>query len=158
MGHGQAEAGGWMVTVRLRGKAAVREVAVEGLDEATRVQELLLRAAIALGVQAGAEGALRCEARWLKDDETLKEAGVAPGDMVDVYLGEGGGMPGSPGVFACPDVRVAGNDELAETVGSLLAQVTGDVAGIAVALHRFQTLQAEPFALQQAATTSEVCV
>ena len=31
-----------MVTVRLRGKAAVREVAVEGLDEATRVQELLL--------------------------------------------------------------------------------------------------------------------
>ena len=147
-----------MVTARLRGKEAMREVAVEGLGEATLVKELLLRAAIALGVQAGTEGALRCEARWLKDEETLAEAGVAPGDLVDVYAGEGGGMPGSPGLFASPDARVAGEDGLAETVGSLLAQVSGDVGGIADALQRLQTLQPEPVALQQAAAASEVCV
>ena len=143
------------MTARLWGKEAMREVAVE---DATRVKELLLRATIALGVQAGAEGALRCEARWLKDEETLAEAGVAPGDVVDVYTGEGGGMPGSPGVFASPDARAAGQYALAESVASLLAQVSGDESEIAAALRRYRTLQAEPAALQQAAADSEVSV
>ena len=140
----------------LWGEEAMREVAVEGLEDATRVKELLLRAAIALGVQAGAKGALRCEARWLKDEETLAEAGVAPGDVVDVYTDEGGGMPGSPGVFASPDARAAGQDALAESVASLLAQVSGDVSGIA--LQRYRTLQAGPAALQQAVAASQVSV
>jgi hypothetical protein len=140
-----------MVTARLRGKEAMLEIAVEGLEEATRVtrKELLLRAAIALGVQARAEVGPRCEARWLKDKETLAEAGVAPGDLVDVYAGEGSGMPGSPGLFASPDARVAGEDGLAETVRSLLAQVSGDEPEIADALQRLRTLQPEPVALKQ---------
>ena len=132
----------------------MREVAVEGLGEATLVKELLLRAAIALGVQAGTEGALRCEARWLKDEETLAEAGVAAGDVVDMCVGEGGGMPGSPGVFASPGAQVAG--ELSETMGALLGQYSCNVSEIAVALQRLQALQAGLVAVQQAAATSEV--
>jgi hypothetical protein len=162
MGHAgadptvEAEAGGWMVTVRLRGKEAMRAVVVGGLRETTRVQELLLRAAVALGVPAGAEGSLRCKARWLKVEEALTEAGVAAGDMVDLCVGEGGGMPGSSGVFASPDVRVAG--ELAEIMGSLLQQYSGDLSEIAIAVQRLRALQAETLALQQAAATFEVYV
>ncbi len=59
----ESEAGGWMVTVRLGGKETMREVAVGGLKEATQVEELLLRAAVALGVPAGAEGALPSSVR-----------------------------------------------------------------------------------------------
>ena len=76
MGNWQAEAGGWMVTARLRGKEAMREVAVEGLGEATLVKELLRRAAV---VQTGAEVALQCQSRLLQAEDTLAEAGRAVG-------------------------------------------------------------------------------
>ncbi len=90
-----------MVTARLGGK---KTVAVKGVDGVMWVQELLQRITVSLGMAVGAKAALRCEARWLKADETLAEAGVASGDVVDVWVGEEGGMP-----TAAPDTsrRVA---------------------------------------------------
>ncbi len=83
-----------MVTVRLEGERTVREVAVDGLAGSTRVDELLLRAAVALGLPGEAAVALRCKLRFLKADKTLFEAGVPVGGAVDVFVGECGGMPG----------------------------------------------------------------
>ncbi len=45
-------------------------------------------------------------------------------DIVDV--GEGGGMPGSPRVFASPEVQVAEGVALAETMWALLLQFSDD--------------------------------
>jgi hypothetical protein len=140
------------VTAQLWGKGAVGALSVEGLEGATPVQELLRRAAAALRVPLGTEVAVRCEARWLKAEETLAGAGVAAGDVVDVCVGEQGGMPG---VFASPAAQVEdGGDELAGALGALLGQYSGDVSSIAVAVQRLGTLQEPPLALQQAETGS----
>jgi hypothetical protein len=84
-----------MVTARLAGKGVGgREVGVEGLGGGTRVAELLSRAATALEVPANSLVAGRCHSRWLARAATLAEAGVRAGGVVEVYVGEGGGMPG----------------------------------------------------------------
>jgi hypothetical protein len=147
-----------MVTVRLGDKKMALEVAVKSVDGVMRVQELLQRITASFGMPLGAKAALRCKARWLKADETLAEAGVASGDVVDVWLGEGGGMPGAQSIFASPDALLAGGDdeELAETLGALLGQFSGDFSEIAVAVQRLRTLQEEPQAM--ASATAEVCV
>jgi hypothetical protein len=142
-----------LVIVRLRDETGGREVAVNGLAGSTRVVELLLRAAEALGVQQGALVALRCEAQWLKADLTLAEAGVlcAVG-AVDLWVGVTGGMPG---VFAAPGAEDAGGvgEELAVMLGSLLGRISTEVSGIEGAVVRLDTVHAaghEPLATKQA--------
>ena len=80
---------------RLEGlRAGGREAWVEGLAGAMRVAEVLPLAAAALGVPAAAEAALRVDARVLRGDETLAEAGVPrEGGVIEVWVtvGEGGG-------------------------------------------------------------------
>ena len=117
------------------------EVAVKGIDGVMRVQELLQRITASHGMPMRAKAALRFQARWLKADETLAEAGVASGDVVDVWVGEEGGMPGAQSVFASPDAPLAGGGDegLAETLGALL----GQFSEIAVAVQRLRTLQEE---------------
>ena len=147
-----------MVTARLGGNKMAREVAVKCVDGEMRVQKLLKRITASLGMPVGAKAALRCQARWLKADETLAEAGVASGDVVDVWVGEEGGMPGAQSIFASQDAPLAGggDEELAETLGALLGQFSGDISEIAVAVQRLRTLQEEPLAV--ASATAEVCV
>jgi hypothetical protein len=74
----------------------VQEARLEGLAGATRISEVLARAAAALKVAAvGANAALRVGSRELRGDETLAEAGVPrEGCVVEVTAGEAGGMPG----------------------------------------------------------------
>jgi hypothetical protein len=122
----------WRVTVRLAGKlagaGAALEVVLEGLG-ATRVEEVLRQAAAALGVGAeagsGAEMTVWCEGRGLRGEETLTEAGVGVGGVVEVFLGSAGGMPGagaaSMSALAGPaEAAACGSDEeLARLVGQL---------------------------------------
>ncbi len=71
----------------------MREVTVEGLESTTRVAALLARAATAMGVPVEAEVvALRYEARLLRSEAMLGEAGVGARGVVDVCVWEGGGM------------------------------------------------------------------
>jgi hypothetical protein len=84
--------------VWLAGKGAGgREAWLERLAGATRVAEVLLLAATALGVQAAAEVALRLDTRVLRLEDTLAEAGVVAGGQVDLWVAvrEAGGMLGA---------------------------------------------------------------
>ncbi len=88
---------GFAVTARLAGdsEGPAREVVVEGLAGSMRVAELLARAAAVLAVPATvATRMLMADSRLLRGEDTLAEAGVREGGTVEVWLGEGGGMPG----------------------------------------------------------------
>ena len=87
-----ARAGEWRVTVRLGGAGAGLEVAVDGLTGSTLVSALLLRACAASGVLVGDKAALRCDSRRLQGEDSLVEAGVETGGILDVWVGERGGM------------------------------------------------------------------
>ena len=67
---------------------------LEGLHGGTRVEEVLRQGAEALGVGAGVKTALVCEGRLLREDATLWEAGVRAEGVVELRVGEAGGMPG----------------------------------------------------------------
>ena len=67
---------------------------LEGLQGSALVAEILE----ACGVPEGAEMVVRCEARLLKAEETLVEAGMAAGGTLHVCVGKGGGMPSWPAV------------------------------------------------------------
>ncbi len=65
-----------------------------GLTGATRVDEVLRRAATALGVAAEAQVALRAGSRVLRGGDALAEAGMPNrGCEVELWVGEAGGMP-----------------------------------------------------------------
>jgi hypothetical protein len=90
----QGDATGWMATVRLAGDGCVaREVGLEGLWGATRVEEVLRLANAALGVRACGGLGLRCGSRLLRGEATLAEAWVGVGGVGEVWVGEAGGMP-----------------------------------------------------------------
>ncbi len=91
----QGEADRWTLRVRLAVKGASGpEARLEGLAGDTRVAEILLLAAKALGVPTAVETALRLDARVLRGQDTLAEAGVVAGaGQVWVAVGEAGGMP-----------------------------------------------------------------
>jgi hypothetical protein len=85
------------VRVRLVGEGAgSREMRFEGLGGGTQIAEVrdLLLAAEELGVLARAVMSLRLDARVLRGEETLAEAGVVAGGEVELCLGEKGGKPG----------------------------------------------------------------
>jgi hypothetical protein len=98
-----------MVTARVLGKvtpwaglcgqperemAVTVTVTVEGLHCGMLVAELLRRTGVALGLHAGSiKLMLRHESRWLKAEETLAGAEVSAGCVLDVCVGESGGMP-----------------------------------------------------------------
>jgi hypothetical protein len=120
----QADAG-WMMTVRLSGETPRLEVVLDGIHDETPVEEVLRRACVALGVQAGAKAVLRCESRLLKAEETLAEAGVSARDVLDICIGEDGGMPG-----------------VGEKMRRMLfTELAHDVSGIEGALQRLTTVQ-----------------
>jgi hypothetical protein len=130
-----------MVTVRLAGKGAGREVAVEGLRGATLVAELLARAAVALGAPSGAGVAVRCGQRRLRAEQTLAEAGVPAGAVVDVCVGECGGMPMESVVAEGAVGAGEEEEELAGALGALLGQVARDVSGMEGAVQRLEAVQ-----------------
>jgi hypothetical protein len=148
-----------MVSARLAGQGAAvaggrREVRLEGLLGATRVDEALRRVAAALGVEAGAEVALRSESRLLQAMETLAEAGVRAGGVVEVCVRERGGMPGtgseSPSVLTPDPVHVpvtprgvagGSDEELLRTVEGLLGELSRDESGISGAMQRLHEVQ-----------------
>jgi hypothetical protein len=84
-----------VVTTRLFGKGCRLESLEEGLNESTRVQALFQCSASELGVRPKRIcAALFFGSRMLRDTETLAETSVTPfGSVVDVWVGEGGGMP-----------------------------------------------------------------
>ena len=71
---------------------------LEGLHGGTRVEEVLRQGAEALGVGVGVKTALVCEGRLLREDATLWEAGVRAEGVVELRVGEAGGMPGAEAV------------------------------------------------------------
>ena len=84
-----------MLTARLVDMGRGREVAVEGLNESTRVQTLLQRAAVKLGLRhEGIDAALFFGSRMLRDADTLSEARLpSEGGVVDLWVSKAGGMP-----------------------------------------------------------------
>jgi hypothetical protein len=85
---------GWLVAARLGGGGGT-VVAVDGLTGVTLVEELLVRAAVMLGVAGEAEVVLRVDSRLLKAEDLLEEAGAVAGGVVEMWLGEWGGMHGT---------------------------------------------------------------
>ena len=112
--------------MRLAGKGTVKEVAQEGLDGSTRVEELLQLACLALGVEPGPEVALWSQTRLLRATETLAEAGVSAWGVVDLVVGVDGGMQGG-------DVMLA----------ALFGEVSHDACGVEAALDFLSAVQAE---------------
>ena len=116
---------------------------LEGLHGGTRVEEVLRQGAEALGVGVGAKTALVCEGRLLREDATLWEAGVRAEGVVELRVGEAGGMPGAEAVsiFASifareePAEEAAGSDE--ELVGAV-GQLANYVEGIEGAVCRLE--------------------
>ena len=116
---------------------------LEGLHGGTRVEEVLRQGAEALGVGVGVKTALVCEGRLLREDATLWEAGVRAEGVVELRVGEAGGMPGAEAVsiFASifareePAEEAAGSDE--ELVGAV-GQLANYVEGIEGAVWRLE--------------------
>jgi hypothetical protein len=139
------------MTVRLGGKRTVgRRVVLEGLQGATRLEEVLLLA----GVQTGAEAAVLCESRLLRGEATLAEAGLAAGGAVQMWEGKPGGMPGADSdsifamaysIFATAQPDGAGEsdkqEELAGAVGGLLGQLSREETGLEGAVRRLISVQ-----------------
>jgi hypothetical protein len=75
------------------GADAGREVLLVGLDSKTQVEEVRQQGAAALGVGTVSEVRLVCGGRVLREEETLGEAGVVSGGVVEVRVGEAAGMP-----------------------------------------------------------------
>ncbi len=69
-----------------------KEALLDGLCGATLVEELLWRAAVVLGVRVGIQVTLRCESRLLRAGETLAEAGISAMGVLEICVGEDGGM------------------------------------------------------------------
>ena len=95
-----------MVTARLVDKGCGLKMSAEGLNESTRVQALLQCAA---GMRTeGIRTALSFGTRMLRDTETLAETSIVPfGSVVDVWVGEWGGMPaGLGGLQALNDLSL----------------------------------------------------
>ena len=124
------------MTARLADTGAGRGVAVEGLHGATRVAELLVRAALALGLPYKATVAARCQQRWLKVDQKLEGAELPAGGVVDMCVGEGGGMPGN----TAEEAGMVG-EELAGALGSLLGQYSHDVSRMEGAGQRLESVR-----------------
>jgi hypothetical protein len=125
------------ITLRLAGGGeARREVALERLRGATRVEEVKRLAAALLGVQP----ALFFESRLLRDEETLAEAGVGAQGAVEACVGDAAGMPGADSdecIFAFPaDAARSADMELAGVVGGLLGELSRDESGIEGAVQR----------------------
>jgi hypothetical protein len=106
-------------------------VTLEGLHGGTRVEEVLRQGAEALGVGAGVKTALVCEGRLLREDATLWEAGVRAEGVVELRVGEAGGMPGAEAVsifasiFAREEEAAGSDEELVGAVGQLANYVEG---------------------------------
>jgi hypothetical protein len=95
---------------------------------------------LALGVQAGSEVAIQCGSRWLQAEDTLAEAGVSMGGVVEVRFREGGGMlRGLTG----PVTGEAGSseEELAGALGVLMGRFSQAVSGIEGAVQRLDAVQ-----------------
>ncbi len=69
------------------------EVRLQGLAGVTRMADVLTLSAAALGLPDGAEVALRSDARVLRGEETLEEAGMlCEGGELEMWMGRPGGM------------------------------------------------------------------
>ena len=105
---------------------------LEGLHGGTRVEEVLRQGAEALGVGVGAKTALVCEGRLLREDATLWEAGVRAEGVVELRVGEAGGMPGAEAVSI-----------FAREARERLEQLANDVDGIEGAVRRLEAARQE---------------
>ena len=136
-----------MVTVCIAGNGSGRVLVLEVLQVSTLVAEIF-----EYGVLEGAKMVVRRDARMLKAEVTLAEAGVITDNVYHVCVGEGGGMPlwaaaadpDTQGIFAVTEEEGPGGPEqgLAEGLGRLLHHFSEDVSGIEGALlnlHRFWT-------------------
>jgi hypothetical protein len=65
------------------------------MEGGARVEALAVRAGVVLGVAGDSGLALRVDSRVLRTGDTLAEAGVGEGRVVEVWVGEGGGMLGA---------------------------------------------------------------
>ena len=128
-----------MVTVCVNGQEGERVMVLEGLQGSMLVAEILQ----ACGVLEGAEMVIRCDARLLKAEGTLLEAGMATGGAVHVCVGKGGGMPSWPaaadpdmqGIFVIAGTGPGGPEQgLAEGPGRLLHHLTEDISEIEAAV------------------------
>jgi hypothetical protein len=125
-----------MLTVLLAGNGARREVVLEEIHSGTQVEVLIRRAILMLGVQEGNKMAMRCKSRLLKAEETLVEAGVSARDVVDICVGEGGGMLRvSPLLEAIPGVKEP------DAMPVRFEQLSQEVSGIESALQHLKALQ-----------------
>jgi hypothetical protein len=75
------------------GGRRARLVGLAGLVDETHVAEVLQLAASLFGVHERAQLALQLDARVLRGELTLVEAGVVAGCDVELWAGEEGGMP-----------------------------------------------------------------
>jgi hypothetical protein len=107
-------------------------VTLEGLHGGTRVEEVLRQGAEALGVGVGVKTALVCEGRLLREDATLWEAGVRAEGVVELRVGEAGGMPGAEAVSI-----------FAREARERLEQLANDVDGIEGAVRRLEAARQE---------------
>jgi hypothetical protein len=74
-------------------RAGRKEAGLDGLSGTSLVGDLIQRAAGVLGVRVGAEVKLHCNSRLLRAGETLAESGVSARVVLEMCVGEGGGMP-----------------------------------------------------------------
>ena len=96
--------------MRLAGAGAYGlEARLEGLQGATRVEEVLHLAVEALGLAGSGKTGLRVGARELRGEETLAEVGVGAGGAEELWVGVGleGGMPTGGGVLGALDALQA---------------------------------------------------
>jgi hypothetical protein len=131
-----------MVTVWVASKGGLRMVVLDGLQASSQVAEILGRCG--LGVPQGEKALVRCDAQLLKRTTTLADAGVAARGVVQVCVGEEGGMlAGSdmPGIFAAPPTNSEGPEHgLVEELGSLLRRLSEDLSEIEQAVLHFKLL------------------
>jgi hypothetical protein len=114
----RCDLGRWTLRVRLLVEGARgREAQLERLAGDTRVAEALLLAAEALGVPAGVDARLRSDARELRGEDTLGEAGMEAGGAVELWVGEAGGM-----------MPTVGAGEVLGALDDLQGQVSGFVS------------------------------
>jgi hypothetical protein len=141
---GQGDGAVWRLTVRLASKAGAGEVVLERLWGATRLEEVLRQGAAALGVRWQAEAAVRFEGRVPRGEETLAEAGVGAGDVVEVWVREAGGMPGvgarALSILAGGAAEEAAGGSDYELAGAV-EQLAQDASGIEEAVMRLASVR-----------------
>ena len=98
------------------------------MEGGARVEALAVRAGVVLGVAGDSGLALRVDSRVLRTGDTLAEAGVGEGCVVEAWMGEEGGMLGEldaleehmSGVISALDMAV----QQGQAVHPVNAQVT----------------------------------